>query len=224
MPLHAVSALQPGGMSSGSGSPPRRHPAPDDPTSSLTFLPAAAAAVRSQARAPTTSDVGNVTDVGLKDVPLRSLFPDEPSAPAPVRPRRAPPPSTACAAWGSGMPAVHGTSLCIARFWVFLLTLGASQHRSRRKPPPRLDGAPHPHSPTASRPCHPIHPPLHSTPRTPACRARPSCVLPSWAAGWRGCPPLWSCWTRGTRSRSSSRGPGLVARWAFVWGAEEVLG
>ncbi len=37
--------------------------------------------VRAQAvQAPTTSDVGNVTDVGLKDVPLRSLFPDAPVA------------------------------------------------------------------------------------------------------------------------------------------------
>ena len=27
----------------------------------------------------------NVTDVGLKDVPLRSLFPEEPKPPAPVR-------------------------------------------------------------------------------------------------------------------------------------------
>jgi zeta-carotene desaturase len=36
-------------------------------------------AIRSQAvQAPTTSDVGNVVDVGLKDVPLRSLFPDAP--------------------------------------------------------------------------------------------------------------------------------------------------
>ncbi|KAL4534388.1 hypothetical protein Ndes2437B_g03667 [Nannochloris sp. 'desiccata'] len=35
--------------------------------------------IRSQAvQAPTTSDVGNVVDVGLKDVPLRSLFPDAP--------------------------------------------------------------------------------------------------------------------------------------------------
>ena len=35
--------------------------------------------IRSQAvQAPTTSDVGNVNDVALKDVPLRSLFPDAP--------------------------------------------------------------------------------------------------------------------------------------------------
>jgi zeta-carotene desaturase len=39
--------------------------------------------IRSQAvQAPTTSDVNNVTDVGLKDVPLRSLFPDAPVAKA----------------------------------------------------------------------------------------------------------------------------------------------
>ena len=36
-------------------------------------------ALRTKAvQAPTRSDVGNVNDVGLKDVPLRSLFPDEP--------------------------------------------------------------------------------------------------------------------------------------------------
>ncbi len=35
--------------------------------------------------APTRSDVGNVTNVGLKDVPLKSLFPDEPGAPKSVR-------------------------------------------------------------------------------------------------------------------------------------------
>lgn len=37
--------------------------------------------------APTTSNVGNVEDVGLKDVPLRSLFPDAPPAPAPGAPK-----------------------------------------------------------------------------------------------------------------------------------------
>ena len=43
-------------------------------------------AVRAQAvQAPTKSDVRNVNDVGLKDVPLRSLFPEEPAAPRPVR-------------------------------------------------------------------------------------------------------------------------------------------
>ena len=43
-------------------------------------------AARAQAvQAPTKSDVGNVNDVGLKDVPLRSLFPEEPAAPRPVR-------------------------------------------------------------------------------------------------------------------------------------------
>ena len=42
--------------------------------------------MRAQAvQAPTKSDVGNVNDVGLKDVPLRSLFPEEPAAPRPVR-------------------------------------------------------------------------------------------------------------------------------------------
>lgn len=40
------------------------------------------AAVRAQAAAATTrSNVGEVTNVGLKDVPLRSLFPEEPGAP-----------------------------------------------------------------------------------------------------------------------------------------------
>ena len=37
--------------------------------------------------APTTSNVGNVEDVGLKDVPLKSLFPDAPPAPAPGAPK-----------------------------------------------------------------------------------------------------------------------------------------
>ncbi|PSC76062.1 zeta-carotene desaturase [Micractinium conductrix] len=40
--------------------------------------------VRSQAvQAPAKSDVGNVNNVALKDVPLRSLFPDEPPKPRP---------------------------------------------------------------------------------------------------------------------------------------------
>ncbi|PRW32661.1 zeta-carotene desaturase [Chlorella sorokiniana] len=44
--------------------------------------------VRAQAvQAPTKSDVRNVNDVGLKDVPLRSLFPEEPSAPRPGAPK-----------------------------------------------------------------------------------------------------------------------------------------
>ncbi len=48
--------------------------------------PSPSAAVRSQAvQAPTRSDVGNVNDVGLKDVPLRSLFPEEPAPPRAVR-------------------------------------------------------------------------------------------------------------------------------------------
>mgnify|MGYP001810451452 CR=1 FL=1 len=42
--------------------------------------------MRSQAvQAPAKSDVGNVNNVALKDVPLRSLFPDEPPKPRPVR-------------------------------------------------------------------------------------------------------------------------------------------
>lgn len=42
--------------------------------------------MRSQAvQAPTKSDVRNVNDVGLKDVPLRSLFPEEPAPPRAVR-------------------------------------------------------------------------------------------------------------------------------------------
>lgn len=49
-------------------------------------LPPPGCAVRSQAvQAPTKSDVGNVNDVGLKDVPLRSLFPEEPAPPRAVR-------------------------------------------------------------------------------------------------------------------------------------------
>lgn len=44
--------------------------------------------VRTQAvQAPTRSNVANVTDVGLKDVPLRSLFPEEPGPPAPGAPK-----------------------------------------------------------------------------------------------------------------------------------------
>ncbi|KAI7838111.1 hypothetical protein COHA_008119 [Chlorella ohadii] len=38
-------------------------------------------------QAPTKSDVRNVNDVGLKDVPLRSLFPEEPAAPRPGAPK-----------------------------------------------------------------------------------------------------------------------------------------
>lgn len=38
-------------------------------------------------QAPTKSDVGNVNDVGLKDVPLRSLFPEEPATPRPGAPK-----------------------------------------------------------------------------------------------------------------------------------------
>ena len=38
-------------------------------------------------QAPTRSDVTNVNDVGLKDVPLRSLFPDEPGPPEPGAPK-----------------------------------------------------------------------------------------------------------------------------------------
>jgi hypothetical protein len=57
-------------------------------------------AVRGQAvQAPIRSDVKNVTDVGLKDVPLRSLFPDEPAPPRPVRLRkRRQPPLLPCGA------------------------------------------------------------------------------------------------------------------------------
>lgn len=43
--------------------------------------------VRAAVEAPTRSDVGNVNDVGLKDVPLRSLFPEEPKAPGPDSPK-----------------------------------------------------------------------------------------------------------------------------------------
>ncbi|KAL4421307.1 hypothetical protein ABPG75_010598 [Micractinium tetrahymenae] len=54
--------------------------------------------VRSQAvQAPTKSDVGNVNDVGLKDVPLRSLFPEEPAPP------RADAPKLKVAIVGSGL-------------------------------------------------------------------------------------------------------------------------
>ncbi len=61
--------------------PPPPPPLPPAPRSR--FRPAA---VRAQAvQAPTKSDVRNVNDVGLKDVPLRSLFPEEPAAPRPVR-------------------------------------------------------------------------------------------------------------------------------------------
>ena len=35
--------------------------------------------------APSKSDVGNVTNVALKDVPLRSLFPEDPAPPRAVR-------------------------------------------------------------------------------------------------------------------------------------------
>lgn len=45
-------------------------------------------AVKGQAvTAPTRSDVTVVNDVGLKDVPLRSLFPDEPAPPSPDTPK-----------------------------------------------------------------------------------------------------------------------------------------
>lgn len=54
--------------------------------------------VRSQAvQAPTKSDVRNVNDVGLKDVPLRSLFPEEPAPP------RADAPKLKVAIVGSGL-------------------------------------------------------------------------------------------------------------------------
>jgi zeta-carotene desaturase len=50
-------------------------------SSSNNFSSLNADLIRAQAvQAPTTSDVNNVTDVGLKDVPLRSLFPDAPVA------------------------------------------------------------------------------------------------------------------------------------------------
>ncbi|EFN50960.1 hypothetical protein CHLNCDRAFT_141585 [Chlorella variabilis] len=38
-------------------------------------------------QAPTRSDVGNVNNVGLKDVPLRSLFPEDPGTPRPGAPK-----------------------------------------------------------------------------------------------------------------------------------------
>lgn len=38
-------------------------------------------------QAPVKSDVGNVNNVGLKDVPLRSLFPEEPAPPQPGAPK-----------------------------------------------------------------------------------------------------------------------------------------
>jgi hypothetical protein len=58
------------------------HAATADVTARCAALPLA---VRSQAvQAPAKADVSNVSDVALKDVPLRSLFPDVPT----IRPVR----------------------------------------------------------------------------------------------------------------------------------------
>ena len=84
-------------------------PSPNAHLVARAVLPPPLHAVCAQAvQAPTKSDVGNVNDVGLKDVPLRSLFPEEPATPRPVRvdrPRqRQTLPGCSPAAWVAGGP------------------------------------------------------------------------------------------------------------------------
>lgn len=98
-------------------------------------------------------------------------------------------------------------------------------YRRRARPPPRrcaLGGPPA----VPCRPARPVHPSpaacLSPRAHTHTRRAPPSSRLPLWAAGWRGCPLLWSCSTR--RAMVDAPAPALAlapvlspSAWSFGW-------
>lgn len=71
-------------MGNASWTPSRRHRRNSRSSPTTAPLPAAFCAVRAVA-APERATAAKVNDVGLKDAPLKSLFPEEPKPPAPVR-------------------------------------------------------------------------------------------------------------------------------------------
>jgi hypothetical protein len=146
--------------------------------------------------APSKSDVGNVTNVALKDVPLRSLFPEDPAPPRAVRL----PAAAACAAcaaagaaclccWWCCLPAIMLPLLaCLAPASVRGALAACAAHckldlssgaKAAGEAPARLLAL-------QAANLYPLT----------ACRAPPSLRLLSWAAAWRGCPLQWSCLTR----------------------------
>ena len=122
----------------------------------------------------------DVNAVGLKDVPLRSLFPDEPRPPAPVSLSRV---------WSffpvlTVIRAACTPSHCMCV--IVLLEVGGSASHATWFPVV-----------TNTFTCNVVHAFSGSVDCAAIRRAPRSSRWPSWAVAWRGCRPQWSCWTRG---------------------------